>query len=143
MNPVTCVTGVNERMNENDTVLEEVWHYAEQIDDKGNYKLVKYRMIEQLSFYIRPAQEWFTPCIDCQKRLKKLLAEARWILGNKAYEPALELNNVKDEIDEQSFTDLKVRKATKEELDHIGMDGSEEIGSWEIQKVCAREGVKP
>lgn len=130
-------------MKENDPVLDETWHYAEQIDNKGNYILNKYRKVEQLSFYIRPAQEWYTPCVECQKKLKKLLATARWILGNKSYEPAIELNNVKNETDDKSFVDLKTRKATKDELERIGLEGWEDIDPWDVEKVCAREGVEP
>jgi hypothetical protein len=126
---VTKVTGVNERMKEPEKspVLEETWHLAETIDEKGTYQKLKYREIEQISFYVRPAREWFIPCPECQKKLKKLLAEARWILGNKNYEPPVELNSVKDEIDDDSWTTLEEHKATPVELERIGKEGWERI----------------
>jgi hypothetical protein len=114
-------------MKENEPVLREEWHIAESIDGKGIYKKLKYRMIEQIGFYIRPAREWFFPCPECQKKLRKILAEARWILGNKEYKPDIELNNVKDELDDESWITLEEHKATLEEIKRIGKEGWEEI----------------
>ncbi len=114
-------------MNENEPVLREEWHIAESIDEKGIYKKLKYREIEQIGFYIRPAQEWFHPCVNCQKKLRQILGEARWILGNKSYEPPIELNNVKDEIDDASWETLEEHKATPEEIKRIGKEGWEKI----------------
>lgn len=113
-------------MNENEPVLREEWFVGESISE-GTYKKLKYRTIEQIGFYIRPAQEWFYPCPDCQKRLRKILGEARWILGNKSYEPPIELNNVKDEIDDSSWITLEEHEATPEEIKRIGNDGWEDI----------------
>jgi len=115
-----------ERMKES-PVLRETWHTAESIDSKGNYEKLKYRKIEQISFYIRPLSNHFIPCPTCQKKLKKMMAEGRWILGNKSYEPAIELNNQRDEIDDDSWQTLEKRKATQEEIERIGLDGWEEI----------------
>ena len=118
-------------MNENEKdlskVLRETWHIAETITDKGMYQKLKYRKVEQIGFYIRPAREWFFPCQECQKNLKKLLAEARWILGNKEYEPDIELNNVKNELDDESWITLEEHKATPAEIKRIGKDGWEEL----------------
>lgn len=114
-------------MKENEPVLREKWHVAETIDDNGIYKKLKYRNIERIGFYIRPAREWFFACPECQKKLKKLLAEARWILGNKEYEPDIELNNVKDELDDNSWEILEEHKATPEQIKRIGKRGWEEI----------------
>lgn len=108
-------------------VLEEEWRVAETIDSKGNYQKLRYRMIEQIAFYIRPMQEWFIPCAECQKKLKEQMAKARWILGNKTYEPAIELNNTKNEYDEDSVETIEERKATPAEIKRIGLDGWEEI----------------
>jgi hypothetical protein len=113
-------------MKENSPVLKEVWHIGESIDDKGNYRKQKYRKVEQLGFYIRPLRDWFVPCPHCQAELKKLLAEGRWILGNKEYEPRVELNTTKNEVDNDSWITLEERKATKAEIDRIGYDGWED-----------------
>jgi len=108
-------------------VLRERWHIAESIDQHGNYEKLKYRKVEQISFFIRPLGEWFIPCSDCQKKLKKMMAEGRWILGNKDYEPMIELNNKRNEIDDDSWQKLEKRKATKEEIERIGLEGWEEV----------------
>ncbi len=107
--------------------LEETWHLAEEITSEGIYRKLKYREVEQISFYIRPAREWFIPCKECQQRLKKQLAEARWILGNDDYKPAIELNSIKDEIDDDSWLTIDEHKATQEEIKRIGIDGWERI----------------
>lgn len=107
----------------NSPVLRETWHLAESITSKGIYQKLKYREVEQISFYLRPAREWFIPCQHCQQKLKQTLAEARWILGNKDYEPPIELNSVKDELDDDSWVTLEEHKATPDELKRIGEDG--------------------
>jgi hypothetical protein len=119
------MTGENERMNEQ--FLKEEWHFGEEIDSKGIYKKVKYRKVERIGFYIRPLREWFFPCKQCQEKLKKQMAEGNWVLGNKEYEPDIELNNTKMEIDEDSFVTLEERKATNEEIERIGLDGYEDL----------------
>ncbi len=103
--------------------LSEKYFEAESIDSNGFYEKLLYREIEQLSFYIRPAREWFIPCPTCQQKLKRQMANARWIFGNKDYEPAIELNNVKDELDEDYTHAILHRKATQAEIDRIGIDG--------------------
>jgi len=114
-------------MKENSPVLREKWKIAETIDDKGNYKKLKYRTVEQIGFYIRPLRQWFFPCKECQERLKKMMATGTWILGNKEYEPDIELNNTKDEIDDDSWITLEERKATPAEIKRIGLEGWENI----------------
>jgi len=114
-------------MKANTPCLREEWHIAESIDDKGIYKKLKYRKVEQIGFYIRPLREWFFPCSECQKELKGMMSFGFWILGNKGYEPAIELNNTKDEIDDDSWQTLDERKATPEELKRIGLNGWEEL----------------
>ncbi len=107
-----------------ETVLRETWYMGETIDNDGTYRKVKYRKIERLGFYIRAIREWYYPCEECQQELKKLLAEGKWILGNKDYEPAIELNTTEDEIDDDSWKDIEKHMATKEEIKRIG------IGEW-------------
>jgi hypothetical protein len=121
---------MNERMNEqtkNTPVLKETWHTAETITSEGIYQKLKFREVEQITFYLRPAREWFIPCPTCQKRLKITLAQARWILGNKEYDPPIELNSVKDELDDDSWVTLDEHKATPEEIKRIGIDGWEKL----------------
>jgi hypothetical protein len=115
-------------MNEHEIslVLRETWYIAETITDKGIYQKLKYRKVERIGFYIRPLREWFWPSAEDQKRLKKLLAEGSWILGNKDYAPAIELNSTKDEIDDESWITLEEHKATPEELERIGKNGWQE-----------------
>ena len=114
-------------MNENTPVLRESWHVTESIDENGVYKKLKYREIEQIGFYIRPLREWFFPCPKCQEELKKMMANGAWILGNKEYEPMIELNNTKDAIDDNSWITLEERKATPAEIKRIGLEGWEEV----------------
>lgn len=96
-------------------VLKEQWHHAEYIDDEGNYKRVKWRTVERLGFYIRPFQSWFFPCTECQANLKELALDSNWILGNKTYEPLVELNRDFKEIDDDSWVTFETHKATKAE----------------------------
>lgn len=109
------------------SALREEWHIAETIDDDGIYKKLKYRTVEQIGFWIRPAKKWCFPCPECQKKLKELLANAKWTLGNKDYEPAIELNNTTDEVDEDSWFTLEEHEATNEERKRIKIGGWEEI----------------
>ena len=110
-------------MKEEKPLLREKWHISESIDEKGIYQKLKYRTVEYIGFYIRPLREWFFPCRQCQQKLKKMMANGTWILGNKDYEPMIELNNTKDDIDEDSWETLEERKATEEELERIGLEG--------------------
>jgi hypothetical protein len=114
-------------MKENSPALREEWVLGEDIDDKGIYKKLKYRKVEQIGFYIRPLRDWFFPCPDCQKRLKQQMATGAWILGNQEYKPDIELNNTKDEIDDNSWITLEEHKATPAEIKRIGKDGWRDI----------------
>ena len=107
--------------------LKTVYHTAETIDEKGQYTKYKYRKINRLSFYIRPLREWFIPCVSCQQKLKTMLATGSWILGNKQYLPAIELNTTTNDFDEEYEENIETRKATEEEIKRIGFDGWEEI----------------
>lgn len=109
-------------------VLRETWHSAEEVTEKGIYRKLKFRKVERIGFYIRPLREWWFPCPKCQQDLKKMLANGNWILGNKEYEPAIELNSsTEDEIDEASWQTLEEHKATPEEVKRIGIGGWENI----------------
>lgn len=119
--------GVNERMKENEPVLRERTFYAEEVTKGGIYKKHKAREVEQIGFYIRPARVWFYPCVEDQKKLKQLLAKATWILGNRKYEPDIELNNTNMEIDDVSWEVVEEHKATKEEIARIGLGGWENL----------------
>jgi len=112
---------------ETDHVLNERWKLAESIDAKGMYQKLKYREINKISFYIRPLREHFAPCQACQQRLKEIMSNGTWILGNKSYEPLIELNSTRWEIDDNSWQVLDEHKATKEELERIGIEGYEHI----------------
>lgn len=111
----------------NTPVLRETWHTAETITSEGIYQKLKFREVEQITFYLRPAREWFIPCPHCQQKLKKTLADARWILGNHDYDPPIELNSVKDEVDDESWTTIEEHKATPEEIERVGIDGWERL----------------
>jgi len=110
-------------MKENEPALRVHVFYAEEVTEEGIYKKHKALKVEQIGFYIRPARVWFYPCVEDQKKLKKLLAEATWILGNRQYEPDIELNNTNMEIDDASWEVVDEHKATKEEIDRIGLGG--------------------
>lgn len=121
-------------MKEKEPALRVSIHFAEEITQNGEYHRLRYREIEQISFYIRPLGETFVPCSDCQKKLKKIMAEGKWILGNNQYEPAIELNNKRDEIDDNSWETIEKRKATPEEIKRIGLEGWENIEPWDVKK---------
>ncbi len=105
-------------MKENEATLKEKWHMAESIDEEGIYKKLRYREVEKIGFYIRPLRNWFYPCPHCQQKLKEMMAKGSWILGNKAYEPMIELNTTNEsEPDDKSFKVVEKRKATKEEIE--------------------------
>jgi hypothetical protein len=108
-------------------VLSERFFLAESITSESIYEKIEYREVEQIGFYIRPAREWFYPCPTCQKRLKQTLAQARWIFGNHDYEPAIEMSNVKNELDEDYTRTIEKHPATKNELERIGVDGWEKL----------------
>lgn len=102
-------------MKEESPVLRENWHEAEYIDEKGNYVKAKWRTIERIGFYIRPIQKWFFPCRDDQLEIKKLFLDSAWILGNKDYEPQIEMQRALKEIDDDSWQILEKRKPTDDE----------------------------
>jgi hypothetical protein len=113
------VIGGNERMKE----LEEKWLIWEYVDDTGNYVKTKYREIEEYSFYLRFIGKWFTPCKECQQKLKELLLNSEdMILGNKSYEPPIEFRR-RIVTDDYSWITLEERPATEEDEKRLGRYG--------------------
>jgi hypothetical protein len=91
----------------------------EFIDDDGNYVKSKGVKEDVIGFYLRFIGEHFKPCRQCQKELAKLIETPdHLILGNKEYEPPVELYR-KFEIDESAWIQLEKRKPTKEELERL------------------------
>ena len=105
-------------MKENTSVLKEEWFEAEGIDE-GIYTRSKYRQTETLGFYISPKGEWFHPCKHCQAKLKTLLIEGTWILGDKSIDPFIKLETKIDEIDDSSWVTVEKHVATKEEITRL------------------------
>ena len=101
-------------------IIQEKEFITEYIDDEGNYLKVKGREIEQIGFFLRFIHEHFIPCKECQKKLLHMVHNAKtWTLGNKDYEPLVELWK-EFEIDDKAFIELEKHKATKEELEKYG-----------------------
>lgn len=108
-------------------VLKEEIHIAETIDEDRVYTKYKYRIIQRIGFYIRPLRVWYFPCKTCQEKLKTMMANGVWILGNDSYKPDIELNTTTDEVDEDYEETIEERKATPEEIERIGLGGWEEV----------------
>jgi len=103
--------------------LTEKWYVWEYVDDTGRYVKVKYRQVEEFSFWLRFIRRWFTPCPECQRRLKQLLLEADdMILGNKEYEPPVEFRR-RLVTDDDSYETLEERPATPEDRRRLGKYG--------------------
>jgi len=117
-----------------EATLREEYYLAETIDDKGIYKKYKYRKIERIRFVIRPLRESFIPCKACQEKLKAMMVNGKWILGNRDYAPAIELENSRFEVDDHYQETVEKHKATKEELERIGIEGWENIGKIQNTK---------
>jgi len=89
----------------------------EYIDDHGNYVKCKGIETERMGFYLRFIHEHFIPCKQCQKKLLNMINNAKTMtLGNKDYDPLIELWKKFDEIDDKQWQQLEKRKATKEEI---------------------------
>ena len=110
-------------MKEDLPKLDEKWFIWEGVDDEGNYVKLKYRKIEEYSFYLRFLGEWFTPCETCQRRIKKLLLESDdLILGNRSYKPPVEFRR-RLVTDDDSYETLEERPATPEDRRRLGKYG--------------------
>lgn len=103
-------------MNEGKATRERT---AEYIDDDIPFEYLKYRFIDHIKykFYLRFIKKHFTPCDECQTKLHTLITESDdLILGNKDYDPLIELNRTWKIIKE---TEIERRKATKEDYKRI------------------------
>ena len=98
-------SGLQRRVVKFERIDEETGEYVlSQTYEKGGFK-----------FYLRFLSKDFIPCEKCQKELQELIANADFlILGNKSYEPALELSK-RWEIDDDSWKEIERRQPTKEE----------------------------
>jgi len=68
--------------------------------------LVAFVKVSKYSFFLRFAKRDFTPCRHCQEKLRKVLGDCDIILGNKEYEPLIELSR-KWEIDNEKQKKLE------------------------------------
>lgn len=67
------------------------------------------------SFWLAFAQERFVPCGKCQNEVESIFKNSKhFIVGNRSYDPPVELNNVED-IDDESWVEVERREATNEE----------------------------
>jgi hypothetical protein len=94
--------------------------FSEYLDEKGNYIKSKADKEETYDFDLRFIGQHFTPCIECQKRLKRILQNTdRLSLGNKESEPAIGFK-MTFEINDASWQTIEKRKATPEEKKKLG-----------------------
>jgi hypothetical protein len=117
-------------MNERKTF--ERWKTTEVItEDTFDYTKLKYRENGKYHFYLRFIKEHFTPCDECQKQLYDLITNADYLLlGNKDYEPPIELSRSWD-IDDNSWAEIERRKPTKEDFQNIyGSKWEKEWNAW-------------
>ena len=93
---------------------------AEWINEEtGEYEKHKCKEDGRYKFYLRFVQEHFTPCDKCQVELNRIIYNAqRLYLGNKSYEPPIELSR-NWEIDDNSWVELERREATKDDFKRI------------------------
>lgn len=70
---------MNERMSEKEVSLNQEFFFAEYIDkeskwpENGTYVKIKYRKVEQYSFYLRFVSKWFFPCAKDQAKIKNII----------------------------------------------------------------------
>lgn len=94
-------------------------YFGEYIDDvTGEY--IKSQSIKEqtYSFYIRFLKNHFRPCSDCQGKLHKLFDKGEFYLGNKSYEPAIELNR-QWVVVEDEWKEVERREATEDDFKRI------------------------
>ena len=88
-------------------------------EETGEYEKKKCTEDGRYKFYLRFIKTHFAPCKECQKVLNDLIYNAEQLyLGNKSYEPPVELSRQWD-IDDNSWVDLEKRKATKADFRRI------------------------
>jgi len=106
---------------------------AEWINEEtGEYE--KNRGVEECRYklYLRFIKTHFIPCDDCQTKLNDLIYNAQnFYLGNKSYEPAIEMNK-QWVIDDDSWIELEKREATKEDFKRLYKHKWKEY--WESHK---------
>ena len=69
---------MKERMKQKEVVLNQEFLFAEYINSEKSietpeYIKVKYRKVEQYSFYLRFVGQWFFPCANDQAKIKDLI----------------------------------------------------------------------
>lgn len=96
--------------------------YSEHIDSaSGEY--VKEKGIKRYAykFWLRFIKQHFWLCEKCEtnlaKTIKDSIAEGSLVLGNKDYEPPVELSSTSDILDQ--WTEVERRKATPEEASKL------------------------
>ena len=88
-------------------------------EETGEYEKNKCTEDGRYKFYLRFVQEHFTPCLECQNALYDLIYNAdKLYLGNKSYEPAIELSRQWD-VGDNSWIELEKREATKADFKRI------------------------
>jgi hypothetical protein len=90
--------------------------YAFIDEDTGEYVNSSYIKDGRYLFYLRFIKEHYCPCESCQEKLHELITKSsKLILGNKDYDPPVELSRDWD-IDDNSWKELERRKPTLEEF---------------------------
>ena len=116
-------------MNESKTPTRD--YELKHIDDEtGEY--VKSTTIEQLKyrFYLRFLKRHFRPSEEDQNRIHTLFLNAEFYLGNKSYEPAVELSR-HWEVNDDLWKEVERREGTKEDYKDIyGSDWEKFWNSW-------------
>lgn len=82
------------------------------------YERAKGLELGRFRFFLRFLKTDFEPCKGCQHELEELLDKGDLILGNKDYEPAVELS-IRWEIDDTAWKTVERREATREEIKTI------------------------
>lgn len=121
-------------MNENIIPVRD--HENDYIDDEtGEYVNSKTTDELRYRFYLRFIKRHWDPCDECQEKLHKKVQNAELYLGNKSYEPAIELSRqwmTNDDL----WKVTERRTATKEDYKNLyGSDWEKYWNSWlEYQK---------
>lgn len=100
-------------------------------EETGDYEKNKCKEDGRYKFYLRFIQKHFTPCNECQKQINDLIYNSSSLyLGNKSYEPPVELSRQWD-TDEESWVELEKRKPTKEDFKRIyGHNWERQYEGW-------------
>jgi len=100
-------------------------------EETGEYEKHKCKEDGRYRFYLRFIKEHFKPCDECQRKLNDLIYNAKSLyLGNKSYEPPIELSRSWD-IDDDSWEELEKREATKNDFKRIyGLNWERHWEGW-------------